>query len=59
MVSSTRISTTTTVMKYDFVTGMLRRTEGCVAGDWVGITAAEQGPASVRFGNGPGLEAVN
>lgn len=32
---------------------------GCVAGDWVGITAAEQGPASVAFGNGPGLEAMN
>lgn len=59
MVSSTRISRTATVKKYGFMTGMLRHTEGGVAGDWVGITAAEHGPASVRFGNGPGLEAVN
>lgn len=53
------INRTATVMKDGFVTGMLRSAEGCVAGDWVRVTAAEQGPASVGFGNGPGLEAVN
>lgn len=44
----------TTVVKCGFVMDMLKSLEGCVACDWVGITAAEQGPASVSFGNGPG-----
>lgn len=54
VVLSARISRMTTVVKCSFVMDMLKSLEGCVACDWVGITAAEQGPASVSFGNGPG-----